>query len=300
MARERLLNSARLSALLGDGGLDAIIASSPANLFYVSGTMIISHRPSSHRLEMAILSPRHDPTLIICQIEESLTRHDSWVHDIRPYVLFQTKPMDLMAQVIREKGFARGRLGIEKRYIRAEYLAELARALPEARIDGCDDLFDRARAVKTPGEIRRLTDAAVATETAIERSLAATRLGCTERELAERLSVQVAELGADDSYHVVAAGDRTAFPFNRAGLAALEPGDLVRVQSIGSFDGYAAVATRLAVVGEPSTSQCDTYSRVCEIQEAVKQVHVDPSIARYIVSIVQATRDHPEVYLGSS
>lgn len=41
-------------------------------------------------------------------------------------------------------------------------------------------------------------------------------------------------------------------------------------------------------------------SQIMEIQEAVKKVHVDPSINRYIVSIVGATRSHPEVYLGSS
>jgi MoxR-like ATPase len=34
-------------------------------------------------------------------------------------------------------------------------------------------------------------------------------------------------------------------------------------------------------------------------QEAVKQVHVDASIKEYIVSIVEASRNHPDVYLGA-
>lgn len=41
-------------------------------------------------------------------------------------------------------------------------------------------------------------------------------------------------------------------------------------------------------------------SQVQQVQEAVKKVRVDPLILRYIVSIVDATRRHPEVYLGSS
>ena len=35
-------------------------------------------------------------------------------------------------------------------------------------------------------------------------------------------------------------------------------------------------------------------------QEAVKQVYVDDQIKDYIVSITQATREHPDVYLGAS
>lgn len=41
-------------------------------------------------------------------------------------------------------------------------------------------------------------------------------------------------------------------------------------------------------------------SQIQEIQSAVKGVRVDALIMKYIVSIVGATRCHPEVYLGSS
>lgn len=41
-------------------------------------------------------------------------------------------------------------------------------------------------------------------------------------------------------------------------------------------------------------------SQIQEIQKAVKGVRVDALIMKYIVSIVGATRCHPEVYLGSS
>jgi len=35
-------------------------------------------------------------------------------------------------------------------------------------------------------------------------------------------------------------------------------------------------------------------------QKAIKQVHVDDLIKEYIVAVVNATRKHPDVYLGSS
>jgi MoxR-like ATPase len=36
------------------------------------------------------------------------------------------------------------------------------------------------------------------------------------------------------------------------------------------------------------------------VQEAIKQVYVDPLVKEYIVSLVHATRDFPDVYLGAS
>ena len=41
-------------------------------------------------------------------------------------------------------------------------------------------------------------------------------------------------------------------------------------------------------------------AEIVEHQRAVRDVHVDDAIVRYVVSIVQATRAHPEVMLGAS
>ena len=37
-----------------------------------------------------------------------------------------------------------------------------------------------------------------------------------------------------------------------------------------------------------------------ELQQAVREIYVDPSVADYIVRLVNATRTHPDVYLGAS
>jgi MoxR-like ATPase len=36
------------------------------------------------------------------------------------------------------------------------------------------------------------------------------------------------------------------------------------------------------------------------LQEAVREIYVDPTVADYIVRVVSATRSHPDVYLGAS
>jgi MoxR-like ATPase len=41
-------------------------------------------------------------------------------------------------------------------------------------------------------------------------------------------------------------------------------------------------------------------SELQQLQQAVRGIHVDPQMQRYIVHIVGLTRDHPDVYLGAS
>ena len=43
-----------------------------------------------------------------------------------------------------------------------------------------------------------------------------------------------------------------------------------------------------------------TAQEVIGCQEAVRQVHVDEKVSRYIVEIIQATRAHPDLSLGGS
>jgi MoxR-like ATPase len=46
--------------------------------------------------------------------------------------------------------------------------------------------------------------------------------------------------------------------------------------------------------------QVTSASEVLELQEAVRQIYIDPLIKQYIVTLVNATREHESVYLGAS
>ena len=43
-----------------------------------------------------------------------------------------------------------------------------------------------------------------------------------------------------------------------------------------------------------------TVDELREMQAAVREIYVDPSVSDYIVRLVNATRTHPDVYLGAS
>jgi MoxR-like ATPase len=46
--------------------------------------------------------------------------------------------------------------------------------------------------------------------------------------------------------------------------------------------------------------QVVSVSELLEAQEEVKRIYIDPLIKEYIVALVNATRNHPDVYLGAS
>jgi len=47
-------------------------------------------------------------------------------------------------------------------------------------------------------------------------------------------------------------------------------------------------------------SQVLSLEELREMQSALKEIYVDQGVAEYIVRLVTATREHPDVYLGAS
>ncbi len=71
--------------------------------------------------------------------------------------------------------------------------------------------------------------------------------------------------------------------------------------------GYPQPLEEIVILDEQKRSHpLDELAEVCsvgelrEMQTAVKEIYVDPTVSDYIVRLVNATRSHPDVYLGAS
>jgi len=71
--------------------------------------------------------------------------------------------------------------------------------------------------------------------------------------------------------------------------------------------GYPTIEEELAIIdGQQVAHPIDSLEpiasakEVIELQESVKEIFVDDLIKRYIVTVVEATRDHPDISLGAS
>ena len=252
---------------LRDGEFDAVVATSQPNVFYTSGALIFTQTNIPDRLALTVMPKGGGEALLVCNLEESLAKEESWIQDIRSYVEFAESPISLLADVLKEKDLSAGRIGVEKKRLSAAYYQELVEALPEARFDACDRLFDVVRSIKTKGEIERFAQAAVATERAIVEAFRAARVGQTERELLKSIIDNVWSLGASEiSFAVLAAGDQSFHAHAAPRERGLKPGDLIRVDFGAQFDGYGSDVARTAVVGEPSDKQRETYRKHWDVQ----------------------------------
>ena len=164
MTREKLMNVEEFQRQLGQSGFDVVVATSMWNVFYTSGAYIHTQVSIPDRLALTVLPKKGDDAFLVCNIEESLARDESWIKDVRSYVEFAQSPIALLVDVLKEKGFADARIGIEKRHLTAIYYEELAKALPKAKIGAADDVLEHTRSIKTPGEIERYRQAGLATE----------------------------------------------------------------------------------------------------------------------------------------
>jgi Xaa-Pro dipeptidase len=267
VTREKLMNVEEFQRQLGESGFDVVVATSMWNVFYTSGAYIHTQMSIPDRLAITVLPKTGDDALLVCNIEESLARDESWIKDVRSYVEFAQSPIALLVDVLKDKGLGDGRIGIEKRHLTAIYYEELTKALPKARIGSADKVLEHTRSIKTPGEIERYRDAGVATERAILEAYQGAKIGDTERALLAAIKDNVALYGASDiDFAVLAAGDHCYQAHPAARERPLEPGDLIRVDFGGLWDGYGSDVARMAVVGKASDAQSDMYHKHRQVE----------------------------------
>ena len=157
------INWSGLQQAMDAEGLEAVVAASPENFFYLSDCLLLSQQIIPSRLCLTIVPGKSSPVALVCYCEERQMRQDSWMTDIRTYLEFREHPMTALAQTLEEMGLSEADIGIERHFLTAADVDRLGGELPQARLRGADRLFDRVRAVKTPAELEILTRGACVT-----------------------------------------------------------------------------------------------------------------------------------------
>lgn len=263
------MNLERFESLLAQSGLDAVIASSLENVSYLSGARIVMQRLIPDRLALLLWPGHGDPAIVVCKGEDVACRDDCRISDMRAYTEFVTSPIDLLAEVVIEKGLANGRLGLEMHSLPSGYVNQLRTRIPEATLVDCGDLMDRARMIKTPEEVDTLAAAGRFTERAIRRAFERATSGEPEKKVADDITAGVTAAGADVlNFMFLGTGTRSFEWHARPGPTRLQAGHVVHTDVAGNFVGYWSDLARTAFVGKPSPRRLDIYRRLY-------QAHVD-------------------------
>ncbi len=316
-----LLNLARAHDVFGAADLDAIMATTHANVRYLSGFVGFGQRlmPSTQVYALARLDRLEEPVVVLPAGEL-----DMWAQfppdraTLSPYGRFfvevaegATDGQPLSDEIGRYRTLAadsveatslaaitseldslgsRGRVGLDERGISAAARDELRSRYGDRLVDAAA-MFDHVRMVKTPEEIRRLTRATVVIEAAYQRAIAGAREGMTEAEMAMIFDGETIRLGCEPVFTVIAFGDRSALPNAMPGSRKLYQGDIIRFDIGCRSDGYYSDIARTAIFGEVSAKQRDYYHAILEGEKhAIERVQAGVPANEIFRAAVAATR----------
>ena len=122
---EMLGDSQALQQAIADSDADVVIAMSPENVPYASGVLLWTQRFIRDRLGLVVLPKEGEPVFITATNEEGYVREKTWIEDVRGYVQHRSSPVQVLADVLREKGLSAGRIAIEPGYLSSEHYREL-------------------------------------------------------------------------------------------------------------------------------------------------------------------------------
>src|SRR6202140_2578364 len=148
---------ARAIGAMRDAKLDAIVCVSPENFAYITGFLSPTQPLMRWRHAMALVTADGGTALVVVDMEANTIRSKAPAGtDIAVWREFKLEAMKVLADLLRRRGLAAARIGIELDYLPAGDFAELRQLLPGAEFKAAQHLLARLRQVKTPGEIKIL------------------------------------------------------------------------------------------------------------------------------------------------
>ncbi len=261
---------ARLVKRMTGEGVDAIIAISPENVSYVSGFVVPSQSLMRWRHAAVIVTAHGQTSMVVIDMEATTVRAHAGIDDLRIYREFSEDPMDKLAEALKDLHLDGGQIAIEMEFLPAKDFATLQRVLPNITWLPADGIFNKARQIKTAGELVLLRSLSKLTDRAIGTALRSAKIGMSEMELAGTLLTTLFAGGAEGyKLMIIASGERSEFPNVGPSERKLKQGDIIRMEIFGQKSGYLTGVCRTAVVGDATPEQYKIWSNLIECKYLV-------------------------------
>ncbi|MFI5495795.1 M24 family metallopeptidase [Actinoplanes sp. NPDC051859] len=271
----------RLARRMDEAGLDAFVATTFENVYYLTGvaSQPAQTHPYGGRCLVVVVRDRLATPYFLtsrCDVDQFLdasvplaeavgigtfhrelagdavlTPTEQRLYDVSVLGPAPATALDALTDVLRRAGVSGGTIGIDEKGAPFGFLAALGDALPGARILPAAEDLRWVRKVKTPAEIERITAAAAATEAGIRAAVAAARPGATERDLVREFELELVRHGARPKFSLIKFGRSAVGGQQRPSAEPLRPGDGIWFDVGCVLNGYWSDLARTFVLGEP-------------------------------------------------
>jgi len=253
----------RCAQRMAEAGLDALLLTKPANMYYLTGDgRLCAYVMITREGQVAMGVPKTDledvGRLARFNRIEGFEDEVGMIHSI--------------AHFYQHFGIASGAVGLEYTFLTRSMMGMLTHphAKPErVEVKDCTAILSALRLVKELEELERIRAAARVADTGLAAAIAGAKTGKTESQVAAEAEYALRQAGAEEFWRTyVSSGPRTSIAHGLPGSRRIERGDLVMIDVHPILDGYSADICRTVCVGQPSAAQQQAYALYLEAQQA--------------------------------
>jgi Xaa-Pro dipeptidase len=261
---ERLARQERARQLMHENALDAIVLMEGTSLRYFTGV----DWWGGERLFALVLSAKGAPFYVCPAFEEGRAREqltnapDGEQADVRVWQEDEN-PYQLVAQGLKDRRIAGGKLGIEET-IRFLFVDAIAKAAPQANISSATPVTAGCRMIKSAHEIALMRLAAQVTLAAYDAVYRALRPGMTQRDASNLIDAAYRQLGFPGDASIM-VDEYTAYPHGSATPQVIREGSIVMIDDGCTVEGYQSDITRTFVLGKAAGNAGDKMKKVFDI-----------------------------------
>ena len=253
----------RASQLMEEAGIDVLLLTKPANMFYLTGDgRLCAYAMITQGGKVALGVPQTD------------------VEDVKALAHFdhivgfedEVGMIHSIAHYFEHFGIRQGTVGLEYTFLTQSMMGMLTHphAKPEeVAVKDCTHIMSELRMVKDSEEIERIRAAAKVAEAGMRAAVEAVKPGITESQVAAEAEYAMRQGGAEEFWRTyVSSGPRTNIAHGLPTLRKLQAGDLMMIDIHPIVNGYSADMCRTVCVGEPTAEQQAAYDLYLKAQQA--------------------------------
>ena len=264
---ERAERWERARQLMAESALDGILLMEGTSLKYFAGI----HWWGGERTFALVLPQKGSPFYVCPAFEEGRSREqianapEGENPDVRIWQEDQS-PYRLIAQGLKDRGIANGKLGIEET-VRFVFADGISKETPQTTVTSATPVTADCRMIKSPHEIALMRLAAHVTLAAYEATYQALKDGMTQPQVEALVRKAHEQLGFTGDADVQ-VGEFSAFPHGSVTPQIIHEGTIVLMDGGCMVEGYASDITRTFVLGKGTDKMKSVFDIVHRAQSA--------------------------------
>jgi Xaa-Pro dipeptidase len=251
---------ARARRLLQAAGIDVMIVTGPENIFYLTG----QQTPGYYTFQALVLPVYGEPAFVVRQLEYFNFIANTFIAGAQVYG-DGDQPVNFLVNVIKQRGWASKRIGIDKRgwFLPIATYEALHDALGD--ISDAAGIIEQLRIVKSAAELEKIATAATYVDAGMRAGLAAIKLGGSDNDLVAAMMGQAIAAGSEyvGMEPLVSVGRRSGVPHGTWRRGKIAPNEPVFLEMAACHDRYHAALMRCAWLGNAPQVAID-MERTCQ------------------------------------